>query len=138
MNKTNVGTDRICSQNIQNVLSGHKTSTKMRFKPLNSPLFLTSQNSQQMSRFKKLSDKNTQLQDQVPVQKVKMVEPVAKQGRPSAKKAGVTYVKLGAQIPEATRKRMKLALLQVFPDTHRTQDELIDAAINHYIDQHEK
>jgi len=92
-----------------------------------------------MSRFKKLGDKQTLKKStrKIPVQKVKMVVPVGKVGRPSSKKDGVTYVKLGAQITEETRKRMKLSLLQVFQERHSTQDELVDAAINYYISEHE-
>jgi hypothetical protein len=68
-----------------------------------------------------------------PIQQRQVSSPPVKRGRPSSKEAGVKYIKVTSRIPEDTLLQMKMALLT----THRgfkTQDELIRAAIEAFVD----
>jgi hypothetical protein len=66
------------------------------------------------------------------IQESRVKRPV---GRPSSKKDGVSYVKVGGLIPEETKLAMQQALLGRFRGVHSTQDEFIDAAIRFYLEQ---
>lgn len=66
---------------------------------------------------------------------VQEVREKKKVGRPSEKDPTVKYVKLSASIPEETKMQMKLALYSTFRDKHKTQDDLINSAILHYINE---
>ena len=57
-------------------------------------------------------------------------------GRPSSKKEGVKYVKVGGLLPEETKIAMQKALLEQFRGVHDTQDEFLDAAILFYIENY--
>ena len=76
-----------------------------------------------------------------PVQEVKkevVVKPVAKMGRPSTKDPNAKYVKFGGWIKEDTKTRMQMALLTSCKGLHTTQEEIVETAINFYLDSIEK
>jgi len=75
-----------------------------------------------------------------PVQEVKktVIKPVVKTGRPSSKDPNVEYVKFGGWIKESTKIRMQMALLTTCKGVHKTQEEIVEAAINAYLDNFEK
>lgn len=70
-----------------------------------------------------------------PIQKAvkTIIKPEVKQGRPTDKDPTISYVKIGALVPEKTKDMMKIALLTNFKGVHKTQEEFIGAAIIHYI-----
>ena len=76
-----------------------------------------------------------------PVQEVKksvVIKPVVKTGRPSSKDPNVEYVKFGGWIKESTKTRMQMALLTTCKGIHKTQEEIVEASINAYLDNFEK
>jgi hypothetical protein len=92
--------------------------------------------------FAALKDQRSQTpKTKAPIQEVKteaVVKPVSKMGRPSTKDPDVNYVKFGGWIKEDTKIRMQMALLTSCRGFHTTQEEIVETAINFYLDSIEE
>ncbi len=69
---------------------------------------------------------------------IQKATPLKKMGRPSNKLSDIKYVTFGGMIPEATRKKIKVAMVTTFDGIHETQDEFLNAAVLLYIAENEK
>ena len=85
-------------------------------------------------KIRKQRQQETGKETEVTAQIQTVIKQNKKQGRPTSKDPSRKYVKFGGLISKETKDRMKLALLTTCKDNHTTQEELIDAAINFYLD----
>jgi len=95
------------------------------------------------SKLKKTTDKvkqeqvyvETTLTDLKQGKKVGEGQP-KKMGRPTWKDPNVNYVRLSVDVPKEVRSALKVLLYTKLSDTYISQDELINAAINEFLEKH--